>query len=135
MEESYEPLKTLADGTVDFLPNRLNRQPVVVMGLTADELMFVGATSVAIGFAIGIVLAIVFSKIAMVPTAGLFFGALGIVTGGRLMRRLKRGRPDEWFYRNLQWRLTNRMPSIAGWFGGRYLILRSGIWFHRRGAK
>lgn len=134
MEERYEPLKTLADGTVDFLPNRLNRQPVVVMGLTADELFFVGASSVAIGVVVGVVLAIIFKKIAMVPTAGLIFGALGIVTGGRLMRRLKRGRPDEWFYRNLQWRLTNRFPAVAGWFGGRSLIKRSGIWFHRRGS-
>ncbi|MCR3861671.1 TIGR03750 family conjugal transfer protein, partial [Pseudomonas aeruginosa] len=27
-----------ADGTVTFLPHRLNRHPVVVRGLTADEL-------------------------------------------------------------------------------------------------
>ena len=27
-----------ADGTVAFLPHRLNRHPVVVRGLTADEL-------------------------------------------------------------------------------------------------
>ena len=26
------------DGTVTFLPHRLNRQPVIVRGLTADEL-------------------------------------------------------------------------------------------------
>ncbi len=32
------PYESRPDGTVTFLPHRLNRQPVVVRGLAADEL-------------------------------------------------------------------------------------------------
>ena len=39
-----------ADGTVTFLPHRLNRHPVVVRGLTADELWICCGLSGAAGF-------------------------------------------------------------------------------------
>ena len=42
-----------ADGTVTFLPHRLNRHPVVVRGLTADELWICCALSGAAGLLIG----------------------------------------------------------------------------------
>lgn len=34
----HVPHDQLDDGTLRFLPNRLNRQPVIVLGLTADEM-------------------------------------------------------------------------------------------------
>lgn len=120
------------DGTVNFLPNRLNRQPVVVLGLTADELFFTGGSSVVIGIVLGIPLAIATSTIAVVPTMALLMAVVGILVGGRLLRRLKRGRPDDWFYRNLQWQIALRYPALTVWAGGDELIKRSGIWLHRR---
>ena len=42
-----------ADGTVTFLPHRLNRHPVVVRGLTADELWICCGLSGAAGLLVG----------------------------------------------------------------------------------
>lgn len=133
MPDSHDQVSASADGTVTFLPNRLNRQPIVVLGLTANELFFVGVSSALAGLVLGIPFAIVFSSIAMVPTVALVAAFAGIGVGGRLLRRVKRGRPDDWFYRNLQWRIANRFPVLMAWTGGQDLIKRSGIWYHRRG--
>ncbi len=45
------------DGLVTFLPHRLNRHPVVVRGLTADELWVCAGLSAAAGFVAGVPLA------------------------------------------------------------------------------
>ena len=41
------------DGLVTFLPHRLNRHPVVVRGLTADELWVCAGLSAGAGFVAG----------------------------------------------------------------------------------
>ena len=46
------------DGTVLFLPHRLNRHPVVVRGLTANELWVCAGLSGLLGLASGVALAI-----------------------------------------------------------------------------
>ncbi|WP_239441125.1 DUF3487 family protein, partial [Pseudomonas aeruginosa] len=62
----------------------------------------------------------------------------GVFIGGGILRRLKRGRPDTWLYRQLQWRIATRYPLVAGWVGGgtgqHGLISRSGFWTTRRSA-
>jgi conjugative transfer region protein (TIGR03750 family) len=63
-----------ADGTVTFLPHRLNRHPVVVRGLTADELWICCGLSGAAGLLVGAPLSWVFRTIAMAPT----FVVLGV---------------------------------------------------------
>ncbi|CEG54638.1 MULTISPECIES: TIGR03750 family conjugal transfer protein [Pseudomonadaceae] len=135
MMDSHDPISFTSEGTVNFLPNRLNRQPIVVLGLTANELFFVGLSSAIAGLVLGVPFAIVFSSIAMVPTVALVAVFLGIGLGGRVLRRVKRGRPDDWFYRNLQWRIANRFPLLMAWTGGQDLIKRSGVWYHRRGER
>ena len=57
---------------------------------------------------------------------------VGVFIGGGILRRLKRGRPDTWLYRQLQWRIATRHPLMAGWVGGHVLISRSGFWSTRR---
>jgi len=52
--------------------------------------------------------------------------------GGGILRRQKRGRPETWLYRQMQWWLALRQPVFAGWTGGRALITRSGFWSVRR---
>lgn len=63
-----------ADGTVTFLPHRLNRHPVVVRGLTADELWICCGLSGAAGLLVGAPLSWVFRTIALAPT----FVVLGV---------------------------------------------------------
>jgi conjugative transfer region protein (TIGR03750 family) len=124
-----------ADGTLTFLPHRLNRHPVVVRGLTADELWICCGLSAAFGLAVGLPLAWLSSTIALVPTCIMAAITLGIFVGGGLLRRQKRGRPDTWLYRQLQWWLASRYPLLAGWVGGTALITRSGVWTVRREAR
>lgn len=122
------------DGTVAFLPHRLNRYPVVVRGLTADELWVCVGLSAGVGLALGIPLAIAFSTPAMLPTIIVLAVAIGVFAAGGTLRRLKRGRPETWLYRQLQWRYSIRHPAIAPLIGGNNLITRSGYWTTRRSA-
>ena len=82
------------DGLVTFMPHRLNRHPVVVRGLTADELWVCAGLSGAVGFVAGVPLAWLTHSIAMVPTLVVAGIGIGVFVGGGLLRRWKRGRPD-----------------------------------------
>ncbi|WP_025806331.1 TIGR03750 family conjugal transfer protein [Pseudomonas chlororaphis] len=121
------------DGTVAFLPHRLNRQPVVVRGLTADELWICAGLSSVAGLMAGIPLAWLVGSIAMVPTLIVGGIAAGVFIGGGVLRRLKRGRPETWLHRQLMWRLAQGYPALAGRLGGQQLITRSGYWSTHRG--
>jgi integrating conjugative element protein (TIGR03746 family) len=57
-------------------------------------------------------------SIAMVPTLIVAGIALGVFVGGGFLRAQKRGRPDTWLYRQLQWRLALRHPALAALLGG-----------------
>lgn len=118
--------------TVSFLPVRLNRQPVIVRGLTADELWVTVGASAAGGFALGVVLAVWFGSIALAPTCVVACVAAGLFFGGGLLRRYKRGRPDTWLFRQIQYWTRQHAPFVCSWIGGQELIVRSGYWSTRR---
>ncbi|MDR0717912.1 MAG: TIGR03750 family conjugal transfer protein [Azoarcus sp.] len=121
----------LAGGTVAFLPHRLNRHPVVVRGLTADELWICAGLSSLAGAATGLPFALLSSMIALVPTFIVAGIALGVFAGGGLLRRLKRGRPQTWLYRQMQWRIAVRHPMFAPLIGPD-IVTHSGRWTTRR---
>ena len=123
------------DGTVAFLPHRLNRYPVVVRGLTADELWVCVGMSAGAGVVLGIPLAIAVSTPAMLPTIIVLAVAIGVFITGSALRRLKRGRPDTWLYRQVQWWLSIRYPTIGRLIGGNKLVMRSGYWNTRRSTR
>jgi conjugative transfer region protein (TIGR03750 family) len=125
----------LADGTLRFLPNRLNRQPIVVLGLTADELWISVGISALLGLGLGVALAIATRSFATGPTAVAASVGLGIFLGGRYLRRLKRGKPQTWLYRHMQWVVRRRWPVLAAWTGGMDLVVRSGAWSVRRSER
>lgn len=120
------------DGTVAFLPHRLNRQPIVVRGLTADELWVCAGLSGTAGFLAGLPLSFMFASIAIAPTAIVCGIAAGIFVGGGILRRQKRGRPDVWLYRQIQWWISLHVPLLAPFAGGGALLTRSGFWTTRR---
>ncbi|CAB5671025.1 conjugative transfer region protein [Delftia tsuruhatensis] len=127
------PMRT--DGTVAFLPHRLNRHPVVVRGLTADELWMCCGLSALLGLLLGGLLAVLFASIALVPTSIVGGIALGVWVGGGFLRRQKRGRPETWLYRHLQWRLACNAPLLAGPLGAKSLITWSGHWSNHRSVQ
>lgn len=124
----------LADGTVAILPHRLNRHPVVVRGLTADELWICCGLSATTGLLLGIPLSWALSIVALAPTCVIVGIAAGVFVGGGILRRQKRGRPDTWLYRHLQFAVARRLPRVAGVLGGSGLITRSLYWSTRREA-
>ena len=118
--------------TVMFLPHRLNRQPIIVRGLTADELWITVGCSAACGVLVGILVVSFVHQWAMVPTAMVLCIAAGVFLGGGMLRRRKRGRPDTWLYRHLQCAVRRRVPALSAYLGGSDLITRSGYWTTRR---
>lgn len=122
-------------GPVTFLPHRLNRHPVIVRGLTADELWICVGVSAALGLALGIPLAWLTSTLALAPTLAIAAVAVGVFAGGTVLRRQKRGRPDTWLYRELQWRIALRYSRLAPFVGGHTLVTRSGYWTTRRSTQ
>ena len=128
MSEATDPRRD----AVTFLPHRLNRQPVIVRGLTADELWITTGVSATCGLVVGLLFASLTHQWAIVPTALVLCVAAGIFLGGGVLRRQKRGRPETWLYRQLQWWVRRRVPALSAYVGGNELITRSGYWTTRR---
>lgn len=118
----------LEDGTLSFLPTRLNDQPAVIGGLTVDEMWGTLLFSGLVGTVLGIAFAILTQVWALIIAGALAGGVLGLTVASRLLRRWKRGRPDTWLYRQMQLMLAQHFPT---WNNAR-LITRSGAWTCRR---
>jgi len=126
---------SLADGTVTFLPHRLNRQPVVVRGLTADELWICAGLSGFAGLLVGLMLAWAAQSIALLPTCIVAAVVMGVFSGGGLLQRLKRGRPETWTHRRLHSWGSQRYPGLTQRLGFPRLLQRSGFWTTLRGVR
>ncbi|WAH60967.1 TIGR03750 family conjugal transfer protein [Pseudomonas silvicola] len=122
-----DPIATLPDGTLTFLPERLNRDPAVLRGLTNDEMWVALAIGASVGLIVGVPLALATASIAMLPTCMIASMAVTLFAGGKLLRRAKRARPETWLYRRLQWDLALHWDV-----GAQHLILHSGPWTVRR---
>lgn len=66
--------------TIPFLPDRLNREPVVWRGLTTSELFLVLALGLGVGCAFGIVLALIIHYWPLIPRFSA--GRCGVVHSG-----------------------------------------------------
>lgn len=126
-------LEKAADGTVLFLPSRLDRDPTVFRGMTSDELFIVTGFGVAMGLPMGIFLMVATGETVMLLASLLLIGpGVAIVFGGGVIRRLKRGKPNTWIYRVAQFQLAKKGFPIGQ---GGNLILRAGPWGVRRDTK
>ena len=130
---------------LELSPSRLwmMRRDIFGLGLLQVALCGVAVTivvwgstpfSLAAAIALGLPLAWLTHSIAMVPTLIVAGIALGVFVGGGFLRAQKRGRPDTWLYRQLEWRLALRYPALAALLGGQGLISRSGYWTTGRSA-
>lgn len=115
--------------TIEFLPDRLNREPVVFRGMTTTELFIALGSGLLAGLLCGIFPAVALSIWALIPTGALAGAALAVMAGGKYLARLKRGKPDTWLYQALEARLAR-----SG-FGNPRLVQRSTVWCIRRSIK
>ena len=111
------------DGLVTFLPHRLNRQPVVVRGLTADELWIASLSAVRVRRrrAAG------HTRYAQRrPGTDLIVAAWRLACSVAAASCAGEAQPPgPWLYRQLRWRLTPRHPLAASWLIGHRLITHS----------
>lgn len=126
----HDAIERLDDGTLTFLPERLNRDPVVLRGLTSDEMWIALGIGAFIGLLLGVPLAIATASLAMAPTGVIAGMAMTLFVTGTLLRRAKRARPETWLYRRLEWLLASRWRLGKG-----TLILHSGAWTVRRSRR
>lgn len=102
-------------GTIEWVPKRLNTAPVVFRGMTGREVGMMTALGLAIFSPLGVLAAIVFGKIAIVPTVAFAGAGITLYFGGTIMRRLRRGRPTSLLYRQLQFSLARKVRiQLAG---------------------
>lgn len=115
--------------TIEFLPDRLNREPVVFRGMTTTELFIALVAGFGGGLLAGIFPAMLLSIWALIPTGALVGAALAILISGKYLARMKRGRPDSWLYRAMGAALARKG------FGDPRLVQVSAIWVIRRSEK
>ncbi|WP_369906976.1 TIGR03750 family conjugal transfer protein [Klebsiella pneumoniae subsp. pneumoniae] len=85
--------------TIQFMPDRLNAEPVVFRGFTTPELGLTALFSTLAGIVIS--LPFLFFSWVMIPTIALILPLLVIVFGGKVLARIKRGKPENYLYRRL----------------------------------
>lgn len=115
--------------TIEFLPDRLNREPVVFRGMTTTELFITLAGGFVTGLISGIFPAVLYGVWALAPTGALAGAVLSVMAGGKWLARLKRGRPDTWLYRAMDARLA------CHGFGNPKLVQTTAVWVIRRSEK
>jgi conjugative transfer region protein (TIGR03750 family) len=88
--------------TEDLLAERLNHEPVVLLGYTDSKFAFAVKVACLIAFPTTLTIGFTFGK----PLPGLsdgFLLALAlVVAGGKFMLRLKRGKPDFYYQTRLK---------------------------------
>ena len=83
-----------SDGEIVFLPDRLNRPPAVFLGLSDAELRMAGLANLAVWIPGCAALAALFGQTVLGLGAGALAAGGGIWLSARVLRRIKRGRPE-----------------------------------------
>lgn len=86
--------------TIQFMPDRLNSEPVVYRGLTMPELGLAALFGSVVGFVISLFFVPLVGWV-IIPTFILIIPLLVVFFGGRYLTRLKRGKPENYIYRQL----------------------------------
>ncbi|MBC8947043.1 TIGR03750 family conjugal transfer protein [Xenorhabdus indica] len=111
--------------TIQFMPDRLNSEPVVYRGLTTSELGLAALFGSTMGFVISLFFVPLLGWV-IIPTFILIIPLLVVFLGGRYLTRLKRGKPENYIYRQLM--LTRRKWGM----GDITLIIHDQAWSLRR---
>lgn len=97
-----------ANGEIDFLPERLNRIPTVFRGMTIIELGKFSLIGVVIGFVLGLLAFIVLGSWVLIFVGMLVTPLPVVLYTSNKFSKLKRGKPDTWLERYLEFELAKR---------------------------
>ncbi|HBD1844107.1 TPA: TIGR03750 family conjugal transfer protein [Salmonella enterica] len=111
--------------TIRFLPDRLNAEPVVFRGFTTPEMgLAAGAGAIA-----GLILSLFLLPLVgwvVIPTCVLVMPLIVVGFGGRVIMRIKRGKPENYIWQRLEMKKRHiGMGDLA-------LIITSHGWSLRR---
>lgn len=114
------------DKEIYFIPDRLNEEPVIYIGMTQSELKMAGLVSVLFWLPVCIIIAVMLGYGTYGIAAGvvLAFGSMWLI--GKRLRILKRGKPKGY-----------HATAIAAWLEQhglkpKTMLLTSGVWDIRR---
>lgn len=99
---------------VEFLPDRLNGEPVVFRGLTTSEMFLLLKLGAVLWFPVGIVICAFFGIALIGVGVGAVLTLGTIVIGGNVMQRKKRGKPDNYHVRHLKCLAQDKRLSSYG---------------------
>lgn len=85
--------------TIQFLPDRLNAEAVVFRGFTTPELGLAALSGALLGLIL--TLPFIFINWLILPSGMLVGPLLAVLLGGRIITRLKRGRPENYIWQRL----------------------------------
>ncbi|CCW28975.1 TIGR03750 family conjugal transfer protein [Xenorhabdus nematophila] len=111
--------------TIQFMPDRLNSEPVVYRGLTTPELGLAALFGSMMGFFISFFF-VSFTGWVIIPTLLLIMPLFVVFFGGKYLTHLKRGKPENYIYRQLM--LRKRKWGV----GDTALIIHDQAWSLRR---
>lgn len=95
----------LSTETISFIPERLNRRPAVFRGMTFSELVLMISSGAGAGACLGAVITLLFPiDWYAIPMGMLAIGYLATRFGGAYISRLKRGKPDTWLDRFVEFK-------------------------------
>ena len=104
--------------TISFIPERLNRRPAVFRGMTFFELILMMCIGASLGAVFGVLVILIFPvDWYAIPMGMLAVGYLSIRFGGAYISRLKRGKPDTWLDRFVEFktRPSNFITTSQYW--------------------
>lgn len=98
--------------TIHFLPDRLNAEAVVFRGFTTPELGLAALSGALLGLLL--TLPFVFISWLIIPSGMLLGPLFAVLLGGRIMTRLKRGKPENYIWQRLALRMSRMGMGTAG---------------------
>ena len=110
------------DADIAFLPDRLNRAPAVFLGLSDGELRLAGLANLALFIPAGTAVAALAGHAVLGIGVGALAACLGVWLTARVLRGLKRGRPEGY-----------HADAVAAWLEDRGLkpktmLRESAVW-------
>ena len=112
----------MAEREIAYLPERLNEEPVVVLGLTDAELRYAAAAGFGVLVPAGALGGAAFGQAMVGGGAGAVLAIGAIYATGQALRRLKRGKPAGYHADRIRAWLEDRG------LGGDSMLRASGVW-------
>ncbi|MCT6866496.1 MAG: TIGR03750 family conjugal transfer protein [Gilliamella apicola] len=95
-------IQNINDKSIELMPDRLNRIPVVYKGMTVSEIGILALAGSVLGAILGVILFILFGRWIIILICIIFMPLPTIYFAGTKLAKLKRGKPDTWLIRKTQ---------------------------------